>query len=162
MHWLPVTKWRSFRHWVGAELFEIREGELDPREVEAAVAWPGAGAILTFSGVTRDNDQGEKVLGLSYEAYPQMAEAEMAKIGADVARQWPGSRCAMVHRIGAVPIGEASVIIAVATAHRVEAYLASRFAIDALKARVPVWKKEHLAGGDRWKSNAESPTEGRK
>jgi molybdopterin synthase catalytic subunit len=143
-----------------AEVFELRDAVIDPREVEAAVAWPGAGAILTFSGVTRDNDGGERVLGLSYEAYPKMAVAEMAKIGAEVAERWPGARCAMLHRIGEVPIGEASVIISVATPHRPEAYAASRFAIDTLKARVPVWKKEHLEGGERWKANAEFQGEG--
>ena len=94
---------------------------------------------------------------LEYEAYPELAIPVMVDIEDEVARRWPGARVAMVHRTGLLAIGEASVVIAVATPHRDDAYAASRYAIDALKARVPVWKKEHYADGAAWKENAESP-----
>ena len=93
---------------------------------------------------------------LEYEAYPGMAEAEMSKIGEEVCQKWPGSRVAMAHRIGVVPIGEASVVIVTSAPHRDEAYAASRFAIDALKMAVPIWKKEVYQDGSVWKNNAES------
>jgi molybdopterin synthase catalytic subunit len=92
---------------------------------------------------------------LEYEAYGGMAEREMAQIGSRIADRWPGVRVAMVHRLGVVAVGEASVVIAVSAPHRGEAYAASRFAIDELKAHVPVWKKEVYADGSVWKANAE-------
>lgn len=138
-------------------MFAITDQPLDPRAVEAAVAWPGAGAVLTFSGVTRDHFEGRAVVGLEYEAYAEMAVPVMEQIAQEVGRQWPGARVAMVHRTGPVALGEASVVISVATPHRGAAYAASRYAIDALKARVPVWKKERYADGAVWKENAESP-----
>jgi MoaE-MoaD fusion protein len=130
---------------------------IDPRAVEAAVAWPGAGAVLSFLGITRDNFEGEPVVGLSYEAYPELCLPVMQAIADEVAAQWPGARVAMVHRTGSLGIGEASVVISVATPHRGDAYAASRYAIDAMKARLPVWKKEHRKDGSHWKENAESP-----
>ena len=124
-----------------------------PSAVEATVAWPGAGAVLTFLGVTRDNFGGRRVTGLVYEAFSAMAIPEMAAIRDAVTARWPEARLAIVHRTGAVDVGEISVAICVATPHRAEAYEASRFAIDALKARVPIWKKERYADGEAWKAN---------
>jgi molybdopterin synthase catalytic subunit len=123
---------------------------LDPRTVEAAVLWPGAGAVTTFVGITRDNNLGRAVAHLEYEAYPEMAEAAMAAIAAGVAARWPGARLAMAHRLGRLEVGAASVIIAVATPHRAEAFAACRYAIDTLKATVPIWKKEVWADGSAW------------
>lgn len=130
---------------------------IDPRQVEHAVAWPGAGAVLTFVGVARDDFEGRRVLALEYEAYAEMAVPVMEAIRAEAEARWPGVRVAMVHRTGRLEIGEASVVISVAAPHRAEAYEASRYAIDALKARVPVWKKEIYADGAAWKANAASP-----
>jgi molybdopterin synthase catalytic subunit len=113
-----------------------------------------AGAVLVFEGVTRDTHDGRGVIRLEYEAYGQMAEAELKAIAADAVAQWPGLRIAIVHRMGLVGLGEASVVIAVSTPHRDAAYSASRFAIDALKVRVPIWKKEVYADGSVWKANA--------
>ena len=135
-------------------MLELTEAVIDPRVVEAAVSHPGAGAVLTFHGVTRDNFDGRPVTGLSYEAYGPMAVSEMEKIRDELAARWPGARVAMVHRLGALDVGEVSVVISVSTPHRAACYAASRYAIDELKARVPVWKKEHYADGDAdWKAN---------
>ena len=134
-------------------MIAITHDAIDPRPVEAAVAWSGAGAVLTFIGVTRDNFEGQEVLGLEYEAYPEMALAKMAEIQSEIIERWPGARAAMVHRLGSVSVGEISVVIAVSSPHRDAAYQASRYAIDELKQRVPVWKREIYAAGARWKAN---------
>ena len=111
---------------------------------------PGAGAIATFVGTTRDHSRGRAVTHLEYDAYPEMAEAEMARIAAAVKERHGVTHVAMAHRTGHVPIGEASVIIAVSAAHRGAAMDACREAIDTLKQTVPVWKKEVFDGGEEW------------
>lgn len=131
----------------------LTDQPLDPRAVEAAVGWTGAGAVLTFIGTTRDNFEGRAVVGLEYEAFPAMAIAEMGRIEEELVARWPGARLGMVHRVGPVGLGEASVVISVATPHRVAAYEASRYAIEALKERVPVWKRELYKDGSAWKAN---------
>ena len=131
-------------------MFAIVEHPIDAARVSAAVADPTSGATVTFIGTTRDHNDGRPVTRLEYEAYPEMALAEMRKI-ADTARQrWPIAKVAIVHRIGVVPIGEASVVIAVSAAHRAPAFAACHFAIDRLKEVVPIWKKEHFEGGEVW------------
>lgn len=127
---------------------------IDVAAVERAVAWTGAGALLTFTGVARDHFDGRPVLGLFYEAYPELAIPELAKIIAEIRQAIPAARLAIVHRTGEVALGEPSVVIAVAAPHRAEAYEASRQAIEALKARVPVWKKERYRDGEGWRANA--------
>lgn len=129
---------------------------LDEPTVRRAVTHPGAGAVLVFHGITRDTFQGRTVTRLSYEAYPGMAEAQMQSIVDEAADRWPGVRVSIGHRLGVVPVSEPSVVIAVSAPHRADCYAASRFAIDTLKARVPIWKKEHYADGSAWKANAES------
>lgn len=129
----------------------------DPLDVDAitdAVRGPGRGAILVFHGTTRDTFEGRGVVRLEYEAYAGMATAEMTRIRDTIRQRWPGSDAAMVHRLGLVPVGEASIVIAVASPHRAACYEASRFAIDTLKERVPIWKKEIYADGSAWKANA--------
>ena len=126
---------------------------IDVAAVEAAVRSPTHGAILVFSGVARDHNLGKGVSGLHYEAYEPMALAELGKIAAEVAERWPDTRLAIVHRLGTVAIGEPSVVIAVGSPHRAAAYEASRYAIDELKARVPVWKRESYADGTAWIAN---------
>lgn len=123
---------------------------IDAAALEAAVAHPAAGALCVFHGVTRNHHLGRAVTHLSYEAYPEMALATMAVIAAELAAAWPGVRLAMTHRLGEVPLGQASVVIAVASAHRAEAFEACRHAIDQLKLRVPIWKKEFWADGSAW------------
>eukprot|EP01117_Protostelium_nocturnum_P014598 TRINITY_DN5567_c0_g1_i1.p1 TRINITY_DN5567_c0_g1~~TRINITY_DN5567_c0_g1_i1.p1 ORF type:complete len:175 (+),score=67.54 TRINITY_DN5567_c0_g1_i1:744-1268(+) len=117
---------------------------------------PGAGAISSFSGTTRNNFNGKNVLKLKYKAYEPMAKKEMRKIADEVKRRWDVIKVAIVHRIGVVPIGESSVIIVVSSAHRRESLEAVSFAIDELKAKVPVWKKEYYDDSKTtWKENSE-------
>jgi molybdopterin synthase catalytic subunit len=131
-------------------MIEIVSHPIDTAAVAAAAADPASGATVTFAGTTRDHNAGRRVLRLEYEAYPEMALEEMRKIAATVRERWPIERIAMVHRIGAVPIGEASVVIAVSAAHRVAAFEACHWAIDRLKEVVPIWKKEYFEGGEVW------------
>ena len=131
-------------------MYRIISEPIDAAEVAAAVATPRAGAIVTFVGTTRDHNDGRRVIRLEYEAYPEMALNQMRKIGEEAQRQWPIASVAMVHRIGVVPLGEASVVIAVSAGHRQAAFAACHFAIDRLKEVVPIWKKEHFEGGEIW------------
>jgi len=128
----------------------LTRAPIDVRAVEAAVRHPGAGAVCTFQGVVRDHNLGRPVDHLAYEAYPEMAEPELRRIAAEAEARWPGVRLAIVHRLGRLEIGEASVVIAASHAHRAEAFEACRYAIDTLKATVPIWKKEVWADGEAW------------
>lgn len=130
--------------------FVVTADELDPRVVEDLVADPGAGALITFTGTVRDNARGQAVSSLDYEAYAPAAEKMLAQIAAEIAERWGIDRVAIWHRTGLLQIGEASVIIAVASAHRGEAFAACQYAIDRLKQIVPIWKKEHYADGATW------------
>ena len=134
-------------------MFALSDGPIDRAVVEAAVRHPSCGAVLVFGGAARQDVGGRTVLRLAYEAYPQMAVTELQAIGAEILERWPGSRVAIVHRIGEVPIGEDTVVIAVAAPHRAECYAASRYALEALKSRVPIWKKEVYVDGEAWKAN---------
>jgi molybdopterin synthase catalytic subunit len=131
-------------------MFKIVSEPIDARAVEAAVAQPGAGAIVTFHGVVRDHNYGQRVLYLEYEAYPEMAERELACIGAEIVERWPEARVAIVHRVGRLEIGETSAVITVSSPHRGDAFEACRYAIDELKLRVPIWKKEHAESSEYW------------
>ncbi|HVO27821.1 MAG TPA: molybdenum cofactor biosynthesis protein MoaE [Candidatus Margulisiibacteriota bacterium] len=131
-------------------MYAIVAHAIDAAAVAAAVADPATGATVTFIGTTRDHNDGRSVTRLEYEAYHEMAIAEMRRIGETVQQRWPIARIAIVHRIGVVPIGEASVVIAVSAGHRHAAFEACHFAIDRLKEIVPIWKKEHFEGGEIW------------
>ena len=128
----------------------IMRRRLDSDALVRRVAFPGAGAIVTFTGVVRDNARGRAVEYLEYEAYPAMAEQSLCDIIAEIRERWGDVRVAMAHRIGKLKVGEASLVIAVAAPHRPEAYAASRYAIERIKAILPVWKKEFAAGGEYW------------
>jgi len=132
------------------KLFRVTEDPLDPRDVEAAVAGPDAGAIVTFIGTVRDNARGRDVLALDYEAYVPAAEKMLGHIGIEILDRWPGVRTAIAHRTGYLEPGIASVVIACASAHRAEAFAAAEYAIDRIKEIVPIWKKEHYADGSTW------------
>jgi len=131
-------------------MFHVTNQPIDLNELVLFVTDPEAGAIATFVGTTRNNNEGRKVIGLDYEAYPEMAEKELARIGEDAKKQWPICRMAIVHRLGPVKLGEASVIIAVSSAHRDAAFAACRYAIEEIKKTVPIWKKEVFEGGEVW------------
>jgi len=126
----------------------------DPIEVaglETAVADPSRGALVTFVGRARINaDDGREVLELEYEAYDEMALATLDEIAGEAEAGWPVA-VAVVHRTGRVPIGEAAVAIVTAAPHRAEAYEANRFVIEAIKERLPIWKRERFADGSEWK-----------
>ncbi len=125
---------------------------IDVAGLEAAVAATGHGAVVSFIGRARDRaDDGREVLELEYEAYPEMATSVLAGIVAEAEERWPGSTAAVVHRVGIVPIGEAAVAIVTAAAHRSGAYEANRYVIEAIKERLPIWKRERFADGSEWK-----------
>jgi len=136
-------------HGVGV-LFELTNRPLDSKRMETAVAHKGAGAICTFTGIVRDNSRGQSVTHLDYEAYGEMAVAQMRRIGDEIAERWPEARVAMAHRTGSLEIGEASVVVSVSCPHRAEAIAACKWGIDRLKESVPIWKKEHSADGTYW------------
>lgn len=131
-------------------MIEVVDTEVDVARVVAAVADPASGATVTFVGTTRAHNAGRRVCRLEYEAYEPMALAEMRKIAATCSERWPIVRIAIVHRLGVVALGEASVVIAVSAAHRADAFAACHYAIDRLKEVVPIWKKEHFEGGEVW------------
>ena len=119
---------------------------LDLAGLMAEVAAPERGGIAAFVGTVRDHHQGRTVLELEYSAYAAMAEAECGRIVEETERQWP-VRAALRHRIGVLAIGDAAVAIAVAGAHRDEAFAACRHVIEEVKRRVPIWKRERYADG---------------
>jgi molybdopterin converting factor subunit 1 len=125
----------------------------DPIELDAVVAEvkdERAGAIATFVGTTRVHSRGRTVTHLEYEAYEGMAEHEMERIAAELARRYDLCAVAITHRVGRVEIGETSVAIAVSAPHRADALAACKDAIDTLKETVPLWKKEVYEGGEEW------------
>lgn len=134
----------------GERRFRVQAEPLDPRAVEGLVADPAAGALVTFTGVVRDHARGRAVLALDYEAYAPAAETMLARIGDEIAARWGTDRVAITHRTGRLEVGTASVVIAVAAAHRGEAFAACAHAIERLKEIVPIWKKEFYADGAIW------------
>ena len=127
------------------------EGPIDVDALERSVASTGHGAIVTFVGRARDRaDDGRTVVELEYEVYPEMAEGILREIITEAEQRWPVA-VAVVHRHGIVPLGEAAVAIVAASAHRAEAYEANRFLIEAIKERLPIWKRERFADGSQWK-----------
>ncbi len=119
---------------------------LDLGALVAEVVGPDRGAVVTFLGLVRDRHEGRGVLRLRYSAYPDMAEAEATVILGEAARRWPVQLAAR-HRTGMLEVGEAAVAVAVAGAHRGEAFEACRYVIEELKRRVPIWKQEYYADG---------------
>jgi len=136
---------------------DIRDTALSVDEVTSLVTSPTSGAVSLFVGTTRNNFNGRTVVRLEYEAYVPMARRELANICSSIRQQWPSvENIAMHHRLGLVPICEASVIVAVSSPHRAAALEATTYAIDTLKASVPIWKKEvYQEGEPQWKENTE-------
>lgn len=127
----------------------VRE-PIDARASVESLKAPEDGALVVFDGFVRNNFKGKSTLYLEYEAYEPMAYAKMREIGAYLRDHFAIDRVAMVHRLGRLEIGETSVLIAVSSAHRAAAFDACRYAIDALKRGVPIWKKEYFVGGAVW------------
>ena len=130
--------------------YSVQSEPLDPRDLEAQVAHPGAGAIATFIGTVRDNGRGQTVTHLEYEAYAPAAELALARIGDEIYARWGIAHVAIAHRTGSLRVGEPSVVISVASAHRDASFDACRYAIERIKQIVPIWKKEHYVDGAAW------------
>ncbi len=137
--------------------FAITTDSLDPTEIHNLVRSDAAGAVSLFLGVVRDNNLGRDVDHLVYDAYPAMAARIMRQIADEIRERWDVLDIAMQHRIGRLEIGEASVAVAVASAHRSESIDACRYGIDRLKAIVPIWKKEVWADGEEWTEGSLTP-----
>ena len=130
--------------------FRIVDGPIDVAALNAEVLSDYDGAVCTFQGVARRFSRSREAVHLEYEAYPEMAERKMAEIGDEVRVKFGVERIAIHHRTGVLRIGEASVVVAVASPHRQEAFAACRYAIDRLKQTVPIWKKEVWSNGEQW------------
>lgn len=132
-------------------MIELTSAPIDTAAALCHVTSPAAGAVVLFLGTTRQFTRGRETASLDYECYPAMAERKLAELEAEARRRWSLVECVIVHRIGHVPLGEASVAIAVSTHHRQDAFEAGKWLIDTLKEEVPIWKKENWAdGGTDW------------
>ena len=135
---------------VSGGAFRLTEGPVNLTSVVVAVVDERAGAIATFLGTVRAQSRGREVIALEYEAYAEMAEDVMGQIAAEVEERYDLCKVAITHRLGRVEVGETSVAIAVSAPHRQDALSACADVIEALKARVPLWKKELYEGGEEW------------
>lgn len=136
-------------------MVNITYDELDPGQVASEVEHPGAGAIVTFIGTTRDNTAGRSVLFLEYEAYRPMADQQLQRVAEEMKQKWDLACVAIHHRLGRLQIGEASLVVAASSAHRKAAFEACHFSIDRIKQIVPIWKKEFFVGGEVWVGSQE-------
>jgi molybdopterin synthase catalytic subunit len=133
----------------GSSSVSLTAERLDVASDVAALADPRVGGIAVFLGTTRAEDRpdGQQLIALDYEAYADMATAQLQEVAARACRRWPIVKVVLRHRSGRVPVGEPSVLVAVSTPHRAEAFEACRWLIDTLKAEVAIWKKEVWADG---------------
>jgi len=128
----------------------LTDSPIDARALAKSVTRASDGACVVFEGVVRDNHQGNRVESIFYDAYRPMAEKEIAKIVDDIHARFPQVAVAVIHRLGLLRVGEASIVIACASPHRGEAFDACRQVIDRFKQTVPIWKKERGPGGEEW------------
>ncbi len=128
-------------------MIEITSNPIDTDKLLRDVASHNAGATVLFLGTTREHTGGRRTASLDYECYADMARDKLAELESEARRRWALEGCAMVHRVGHVPLGEASVAVAVSTPHRQDAFAAGQWLIDTLKQVVPIWKKENWADG---------------
>ncbi len=129
-------------------MIQLTDEPIIPADVLASVQADDAGAIVLFLGTTRRETDGRPTGSLDYEAYPEMARLKLAELEGEARRRWPIISCAIVHRLGHLEIGEASVAIAVSSPHRDGAFAAGQWLIDTLKQVVPIWKRENWADGE--------------
>jgi len=133
------------------DLISVGEDVIEPDALLAHVASPDCGAAVLFLGTVRDHSVGKAgVTHLEYEAYDGVVESKIAEIVDEARTRWPVRTVAAVHRTGSLDVGEIAVGVAVTSPHRADAFDAGRYVIDELKARVPIWKKEHWPGGAEW------------
>ncbi len=128
-------------------MIELTRQHIDPAPLVARAQSPAAGAVLLFLGVTRQHTAGRETLELQYEAYDEMACKELAALETEARQRWELTECLIVHRLGTLPLGTASVAIVTASPHRRAAFAAGEWLIDTLKERVPIWKQERWADG---------------
>lgn len=129
---------------------ELTYKPIIPEAVTSKVLRDSHGAVVTFLGTVRDHSEGKKVSYLEYEAYPEMAVKKLEELTEEIKQRWGVEDVAIIHRLGHLEVGEIAVVIAVASPHRKEAFEACQYAIDRLKALVPIWKKEAFQDGERW------------
>ncbi|MSQ22369.1 MAG: molybdenum cofactor biosynthesis protein MoaE [Dehalococcoidia bacterium] len=123
---------------------------LDPDAITATVHGDANGGIVTFLGATRNETAGRRVLYLEYEAYEDMAEKILARIAQEIKERWGITDVSIAHRFGRLEIGEVSLVVAVASPHRAEAFAACQYVVDRIKQDVPIWKKEFFENGEVW------------
>ena len=128
-------------------MHQLTNEPIDTQSLVEQACHPRAGAVLLFLGTTRELTDGRHTMKLDYEAYRAMADGKLAELEAEARRRWPIVECLIVHRLGSVPIAEASVAIVVSTPHRADAFAAGQWLIDSLKRDVPIWKCEQYADG---------------
>ena len=133
-----------------SRLLALRETALSVDEAIDSVRHSSSGGIAVFLGTVRDHNQGQAVTLLEYEAYASMAEKELSAIADEIEREIPGVALAVLHRVGRLQVGDIAVVCAASAAHRDEALRACRELIERVKARVPIWKREHGPGGTHW------------
>lgn len=131
-------------------MFVITKDTLDPKALADFVRRDESGAVALFYGVVRDNSDGRRVQYLEYDAYPSMAVKKMREVAEEARARWPITEIAVAHRIGRLEIGETSLLVAVSSPHRREAFEACHHAVDRIKEIVPVWKKEVWEDGEAW------------
>jgi len=131
-------------------LVEVVADPLDPQRLVEHVRKDEAGAVALFYGVVRNENMGRKVLYLEYDAYPEMATKQMRRIAEEALERWPITDIAIQHRTGRLEIGQTSLLIAVSSPHRKEAFEACHALVDRFKEVVPIWKKEVWEGGEEW------------
>lgn len=135
----------------GSIRVRVDPGAIDAAALVAEVADDRSGATCLFLGTVRNHAPGRTgVTHLEYEAYGETVEGVIAGIVSEAIERWPVISVAVEHRVGALDVGEASVAVAVSSAHRTDAFAAARYLIDELKSRAPIWKKEHWDGGAEW------------
>jgi len=128
-------------------MISLTHAPIDPSVVLAQVASNDAGAVVLFLGTTREFTKGRQTASLDYECYPQMAEAKLAELEAQAREKWPLVHVSIIHRLGRLGLGEASIAIAVSSPHRQAAFEAGKWLIDTIKEDVPIWKQENWADG---------------
>lgn len=128
----------------------LTDDPIDTKAVAQRVLRPSDGACLVFEGIVRDHHEGKEVESIFYDAYRPMAEKEIARILGGIEHEFPDVRVAVVHRLGQLKVGEASIVIACSSPHRGESFAACRAAIDRIKQTVPIWKKERGPSGEEW------------
>jgi molybdopterin synthase catalytic subunit len=128
-------------------MIQLTTEPIDSATLVAQACSPAAGAVVLFLGTTREMTDGRRTASLDYEAYGPMAERKLAELEAEARRHWPVVNCLIVHRLGEVPLAEASVAIVVSTPHRAEAFAAGQWLIDSLKRDVPIWKRDQWTDG---------------